>query len=147
MEIFKHNHQPQHQLNKSSASKFSAYFSKIPVGKIINITSTTKLQTKSAGRLKKHFGLALYIGTICIVGFISPAQADWFKVGDIKANLITPLYTLVNDNLGFVAFAVGGASTFLVRGQDMYQKAIAFGVGSLGTAGAVKLAQTVLHLG
>lgn len=29
----------------------------------------------------------------------------------------------------------------------MWQKAIAFGVGSLGTAGAVKLAQTVLHLG
>jgi hypothetical protein len=29
----------------------------------------------------------------------------------------------------------------------MYQKGIAFGVGALGTAAAVKLAQTVLHLG
>ena len=104
-------------------------------------------QTKSSARLKKNLGLALYIGTICTVSFIAPAQADWFNVGNIKNNLITPIYTLVNDNLGFVAFAVGGASTFLVRGQDMYQKAIAFGVGSLGTAGAVKLAQTVLHLG
>lgn len=107
----------------------------------------TKLQRESAGFLKRNLELVLYISTICIVGFVAPAQADWFKVGDIKANLITPIYTLVNDNLGFVAFAVGGASTFLVRGQDMYQKAIAFGVGSLGTAAAVKLAQTVLHLG
>lgn len=30
----------------------------------------------------------------------------WFKVGDIKNTLITPIYTLGNDNLGFVAFAV-----------------------------------------
>ena len=107
----------------------------------------TKLQTKSAGRFKKNLGLVLYIGTICTIGFIAPAQADWFKVADIKANLIVPIYTLVNENLGFIAFAVGGATTFLVRGQDMYQKGIAFGVGALGTAGAVKLAQTVLHLG
>lgn len=109
----------------------------------------TKLRANSvsSGRFKKHFGLVLYIGFICLVGFIVPAQADWFKVGDIKANLVTPMYNLVNDNLGFIAFAVGGAATFLARGQDMYQKAIAFGVGSLGTAGAVKLAQTVLHLG
>lgn len=91
--------------------------------------------------------LTAYIASMCLFGFILPAHADWFKVGDIKANLITPMYTLVNENLGFVAFAVGGAATFLARGQDMYQKGIAFGVGSLGTAGAVKLAQTVLHLG
>jgi hypothetical protein len=106
-----------------------------------------KLQTKSAGHLKKNLGLALYIGTICTFSFIAPAQADWFNVANIKANLITPIYTLVNENLGFIAFAVGGATTFLVRGQDMYQKGIAFGVGALGTAAAVKLAQTVLHLG
>ena len=96
--------------------------------------------------IKRNSWITLYVG-ICMLGCINPAYADWFKVGDIKNNLITPIYTLVNDNLGFVAFAVGGASTFLVRGQDMYQKAIAFGIGSLGTAGAVKLAQTVLHLG
>ena len=107
----------------------------------------TKLEIKLAQFLRRHFGLTIYISTICIFSFISPAQADWFQVGNIRANLITPMYTLVNDNLGFVAFAVGGAATFLARGQDMYQKAIAFGVGSLGTAGAVKLAQTVLHLG
>ncbi|WPY01621.1 hypothetical protein Trichorick_01535 (plasmid) [Candidatus Trichorickettsia mobilis] len=109
----------------------------------------TKLQTrtKPSRFLTRNLGLALYIGTICIVGFIAPAQADWFKVADIKANLIVPIYTLVNENLGFIAFAVGGATTFLVRGQDMYQKGIAFGVGALGTAAAVKLAQTVLHLG
>ena len=107
-----------------------------------------KLQTQTtlSRLLRRNLVLSLYIGTICIIGFIAPAQADWFQVGNIKNNLITPLYTLVNENLGFVAFVVGGASTFLVRGQDMYQKAIAFGVGSLGTAGAVKLAQTVLHL-
>ncbi len=90
---------------------------------------------------------ALYLAAICIFGFISPAHADWFQVGNIKQNLITPMYTLVNENLGYVAFAVGGAATFLARGQDMYQKGIAFGVGSLGTAGAVKLAQTVMNLG
>ncbi len=104
-------------------------------------------QTKSSARLKKNLCLALYIGTICTFSFIAPAQADWFNVGNIKNNLITPIYTLVNENLGFIAFAVGGATTFLVRGQDMYQKGIAFGVGALGTAAAVKLAQTVLHLG
>jgi hypothetical protein len=90
---------------------------------------------------------AFYLATICIFGFISPANADWFQVQNIQAQLITPVYTMVNDNLGYVAFAVGGAATFLARGQDMYQKGIAFGVGSIGTAAAVKLAQTVLHLG
>ena len=89
------------------------------------------------------YGIAF---TICTFGIIEPAYAEWFKVGEIKTNLITPVYSLVNDNLGFIAFAVGGATTFLARGQDMYQKAIAFGVGSLGTAGSVKLAQTVLSL-
>lgn len=112
----------------------------------------TKLQTKSSSTnlssgFKNNLGLALYVGAICTIGFIAPAQADWFNVGNIKNNLVTPIYSLVNDNLGYIAFAVGGASTFLMRGQDMYQKAVAFGVGSLGTAGAVKLAQTVLHLG
>lgn len=97
--------------------------------------------------LKNNLGFTIYISTICLISFTSPAQADWFQVGNIRANLITPMYTLINENLGFIAFAVGGAATFLARGQDMYQKAIAFGVGSLGTAGAVKLAQTVLHLG
>ena len=100
---------------------------------------------------KFHIGnnkiLALYIAFICIFGFTSPAYADWFQVANIKANLITPMYNLVNDNLGFIAFAVGAAATFLARGMDMYQKAMVFGVGSLGTAAAVKLAQTVLHLG
>ena len=50
----------------------------------------TKLQTqtKSPARLKKNLGLALYIGTICTVSFIAPAQADWFNVGNIKNNLI-----------------------------------------------------------
>ena len=89
-------------------------------------------------------GISSVIGTVC---FVNAAYADWFKVGDVKANLITPVYGLVNDNLGFVAFAVGGAATFLARGKDMYEKGLAFGIGSLGTAGAVKLAQTVLHLG
>lgn len=82
-----------------------------------------------------------------MIGIIEPAYADWFQVQNIKTNLITPVYGLVNDNLGFIAFAVGGVATFLARGQDMWQKAAAFGVGSLGTAGSVKLAQTVLHLG
>lgn len=89
---------------------------------------------------------SLYLAVICIFGFASSAHADWFQVGNIKANLITPMYSLVKDNLGYVAFAVGGAATFLARGQDMYQKGVAFGVGSLGTAGAVKLAETVMHL-
>lgn len=89
----------------------------------------------------------LCVVAICIVCTASAAHADWFQVQNIKVNLITPVYTLVHDNLGFIAFAVGGVATFLARGQDMWQKAAAFGVGSLGTAGAVKLAQTVLHLG
>lgn len=99
---------------------------------------------RSCRRSWPHYTLAF---SVCIFGLIEPAYADWFKVEDIKDNLITPVYSLVNANLGFIAFAVGGATTFLTRGQDMYQKGIAFGVGSLGTAGAVKLAQTVLDLG
>lgn len=91
--------------------------------------------------------ISFYLVMICVFGLIEPVYADWFQVQNIKVNLITPVYTLVNENLGFIAFAVGGVATFLARGQDMWQKAAAFGVGSLGTAGAVKLAQTVLHLG
>lgn len=94
---------------------------------------------------KKIYGFYLVI--MCIFGFISEAHADWFQVVNIKHNLITPIYTLVDENIGYVAFAVGGASTFLARGQDMYQKGIAFAIGSLGTAASVKLAQTVMHLG
>lgn len=91
--------------------------------------------------------ISIYWIIICMIGIIEPAYADWFQVQNIKTNLITPVYGLVNDNLGFIAFAVGGVATFLARGQDMWQKAAAFGVGSLGTAGSIKLAQTVLHLG
>jgi hypothetical protein len=105
-----------------------------------------KLSALKAG-IEDNKLLAAYVFTMCLVGMISPAHADWFKVGDIKTNLITPTYKLVDDNLGFVAFAVGGVTTFLARGQDMYQKGLAFGAGSLGTAAAVKLSQTVLHLG
>jgi hypothetical protein len=105
-----------------------------------------KNENELAQSYKKNLALACYLGVIFSVGFVEPAYADWFKVSDIKANLITPVYSLVNDNLGFIAFAVGGATTFLARGQDMWQKGMAFGVGSLGTAGAVKLASTVLHL-
>ena len=55
------------------------------------------------------------------------------------------MYSLVKDNLGKVAFAVGGAATFLARGGDFYQKGVAFGLGCLGTAGGVKLGETVMH--
>ena len=102
---------------------------------------------KRTEEFKRNLALACYVSLITSFCFISPAYADWFQVGNIKTNLITPIYNLVNDNLGFIALATGGASTFLARGQDMWQKALAFGGGSLGTAGAVKLAQTVLHLG
>jgi hypothetical protein len=91
---------------------------------------------------------AIYcLAVIYVCCLAHPAYADWFQVQNIKTNLITPVYGLVHENLGFIAFAVGGMATFLARGQDMWQKATAFGIGSLGTAGAVKLAQTVLHLG
>jgi hypothetical protein len=105
-------------------------------------TIAKKEREKSYNR----WGYFCYFAAITMVGFTAPAYADWFKVGDIKAQLITPVYGLVNDNLGFIAFAMGGAATFFARGQDMWQKGVAFGVGSLGTAGAVKLAKTVLHL-
>jgi hypothetical protein len=112
----------------------------------MNNLKNKKLTTIQESNLKTNLAAACYLTAICTICFTTPAYADWFKVGDIKANLITPVYTLVSDNLGFVAFAAGGGATFLARGQDMWQKAIAFGVGSLGTAGSVKLAQTVLHL-
>ena len=105
-----------------------------------------QLITTNESNLRTNIVAACYLTAIITIGFIHPAYADWFKVGDIKANLITPVYTLVSENLGFVAFAVGGALTFLARGQDMWQKGMAFGAGSLGTAASVKLAETVLHL-
>jgi hypothetical protein len=104
----------------------------------------TVLETST---FQHNLNVAFYYIALSMICISSPAYADWFQVQNIKANLITPVYGLVNDNLGFIAFAVGGVATFLARGQDMWQKAAAFGVGSLGTAGSVKLAQTVLHLG
>jgi hypothetical protein len=87
----------------------------------------------------------IYLGAIAFVmSGHSALAADWFKVEDIKDGMISPIYKLVNDNIGKLAFAVGLGTTFLARGGDMYQKGIAFGVGSLGTAGAVKVAQLVM---
>ena len=87
----------------------------------------------------------VYLG---IIGFVmsghSALAADWFKVEDIKDGMISPLYKLVNDNIGKLAIAVGLGTTFLARGGDMYQKGMAFGLGSLGTAGPVKLSQIVM---
>lgn len=105
------------------------------------------LKTKKESTLRKQLVMGCGAALVCALGVIEPAYADWFQVGNIKAALITPVYTLVNESLGYIAFAVGGIVTFLSRGQDMYQKGMAFAIGSLGTAGAVKLAQTVLHLG
>jgi hypothetical protein len=85
-----------------------------------------------------------YLGAMAVVMSGNTAYADWFQVADIKDGMITPIYTLVNDNIGKLAFAVGLGTTFLARGGDMYQKGMAFGVGALGTAGAVKLAQLVM---
>ena len=107
----------------------------------------TNLKRPQASDANNNLSFALSVVAICTICISHPAHADWFQVQNIKVNLITPVYTLVHDNLGFIAFAIGGVATFLARGQDMWQKAAAFGVGSLGTAGAVKLAQTVLHLG
>jgi len=87
----------------------------------------------------------VYLGVIAVVMSGNTAlAADWFKVEDIKDGMISPIYKLVNDNIGKLAFAVGLGTTFLARGGDMYQKGIAFGVGALGTAGAVKVAQLVM---
>ena len=85
-----------------------------------------------------------YLGGLGLLMSSNTAYADWFQVDTIKDGMITPIYTLVNENIGKLAFAVGLGTTFLARGGDMYQKGIAFGVGALGTAGAVKLAQLVM---
>lgn len=86
-----------------------------------------------------------YLG---VIGFVMSGNtalaADWFKVEDLEAGMISPLYKLVNNNIGKLAIAVGLVTTFLARGGDMYQKGVAFGVGSLGTAGAIKLSQLVI---
>ncbi len=86
-----------------------------------------------------------YLG---IIGFVMSGQsalaADWFKVEDIENGMISPLYKLVNNNIGKLAIAVGLGTTFLARGGDMWQKGMAFGLGSLGTAGAIKLSQLVI---
>lgn len=95
----------------------------------------------------KSYAKACVIISICSMAIIDPAYADWFQVDQVKGNLITPVYKLVDDNLGIMAFAMGGIGLVLARGMDMWQKALAFGAGSLGTAGSIKLAKTVLHFG
>jgi hypothetical protein len=86
-----------------------------------------------------------YLGVIAVVmSGHSALAADWFKVEEIKDGMISPLYKLVNDNIGKLAIAVGLGTTFLARGGDMWQKGMAFGLGSLGTAGAIKLSQIVI---
>ena len=86
-----------------------------------------------------------YLG---IIGFVMSGHlalaADWFKVEELEAGMISPLYKLVNNNIGKLAIAVGLGTTFLARGGDMWQKGMAFGLGSLGTAGAIKLSQLVI---
>ena len=88
-----------------------------------------------------------YLG---VIGFVMSGQsalaADWFQVEKIKDAMIGPIYGLVNDNIGKIATVVGLGTTFLARGGDMYQRGIAFGVGALGTAGAIKLSQVVMPL-
>lgn len=88
-----------------------------------------------------------YTTCIAIVISSSSAYADWFQVQNVKAALITPVFNMINDILGYIAFAAGAGSAFLAKGMDGWQRGIAFGMGALGTAGAVKLAQTVLNLG
>ena len=86
----------------------------------------------------------LYLGAIAFVMSSNTAYADWFEVEKIKDAMIAPIYKLVNDNIGKIATVVGLGTTFLARGGDMYQRGIAFGVGALGTAGAIKLSQVVM---
>lgn len=88
-----------------------------------------------------------YTACIAILTTSTPAYADWFQVQNVKAALITPVFNMVNDNLGYISFAAGAGSAFLAKGMDGWQRGVAFGMGAFGTAGAVKLAQTVLHLG
>lgn len=95
----------------------------------------------------KSYVKACVVASVCSLAIINPVYADWFQVDQVKGNLITPIYNLVDENLGIMAFAMGGMGLVLTRGMDMWQKALAFGAGSLGTAGSVKLAKTVLHFG
>ena len=112
-----------------------------------NKEKTMKADRYSAikNRLVIYTKAGAYLGVIAVVmSGHSALAADWFKVEDIKDGMISPLYKLVNDNIGKLAIAVGLGTTFLARGGDMYQKGVAFGIGSLGTAGAIKLSQLVI---
>ena len=85
-----------------------------------------------------------YLGVIAFTMSSNTAYADWFEVEKIKDAMIAPIYGLMKDNIGKIATVVGLGTTFLARGGDMYQRGIAFGVGALGTAGAIKLSQVVM---
>jgi hypothetical protein len=112
-----------------------------------NKEKTMKADRYSAikNRLVIYAKAGAYLGVIAVViSGHSALAADWFKVEDIENGMISPLYKLVVDNIGKLAMAVGLGTTFLARGGDMYQKGMAFGVGALGTAGAIKLSQLVI---
>ena len=89
---------------------------------------------------------ACYIVLIVTAVYIEPALADWFNTDNVKVRLIDKSYNFIDNNLGYIAFAVGGASTFLARGGDFWQKGMAFGAGALGTACSVVAAKALLGL-
>lgn len=62
--------------------------------------------------LQMYFSTKAKRLVISTIGFILPVHADWFQVDNIKANLITPMYKLVNENLVFLlALTVGSLGT------------------------------------
>lgn len=95
----------------------------------------------------KRVAYVAYLSMLLLVLTSSNAYADWFNLQAVKTQLIDVAFKFVDDSIGFIAFAVGGACTFLTRGGDLLQKGMAFGAGSLVTAGGVKVAKTVMHLG
>lgn len=103
-----------------------------------------QLITTNESNLRINFVAACYLTVIITIGFIHPAYADWFKTGDIVANLVTPVYKLIHDNVGKAAFATGGLALVFTRGMDLWQKGTVFAGGAMLTGGGLKLADHIL---
>ncbi len=110
----------------------------------MNKLLSKKLTTTNESNLKTNLAAACYLTAISTIMFVEPAYADWFKTGDITTNLVTPIYTLVHDNMGKAALATGGLTLIFTRGMDLWQKGTVFAGGAMLVGGAIKLADHML---
>lgn len=114
-----------------------------------NKHKTQKLTFGSSDNDKELYGrivYGLYLSMLILLFSSSNAYAELFNLSDIKTKIVDTTFDFVNQSIAVIAFAVGGACTFLARGGDLLQKGFAFGGGSLVTAASIKIAKISMDI-